>query len=66
MRCAGQQLSRVLSEMLKTSSKEKAAKFRRQAAISIYYQAHAAIGALEDNSDADVPEPWNYSSTSIH
>ena len=33
MRCAGQQLSRVLSEMLMTSSKEKAAEFRRQAAI---------------------------------
>jgi hypothetical protein len=33
MRCAGQQLPRVLSEMLMTSSKEKAAEFRRQAAI---------------------------------
>jgi hypothetical protein len=32
----------------------------------IYYQAHAAIGALEENSGADVPEPWNYSSSSIH
>jgi hypothetical protein len=32
----------------------------------ICYQTHAAIGALEENSDADVPEPWNYSSSSIH
>jgi hypothetical protein len=32
----------------------------------IYYQAHVAISALEGYSDADVPEPWNYSSSSIH
>ena len=32
----------------------------------ICYQTHVAISALEENSDADVPEPWNYSSSSIH
>jgi hypothetical protein len=31
----------------------------------IYYQAHAAISALGENSDPDVPDPWNYS-RSIH
>ena len=32
----------------------------------IYYQTHVAISALEVDSDADVPRPWNYSSSSIH
>jgi hypothetical protein len=32
----------------------------------IYYQTHVAISALEGNSDADIREPWNYSSASIH
>jgi hypothetical protein len=32
----------------------------------ICYQAHMTIGAREGDSDADVREPRNYSSSSIH
>jgi hypothetical protein len=32
----------------------------------IYYQTHAALRALEQNSDATATGPWNVSSSSIH
>jgi hypothetical protein len=32
----------------------------------MYYQADVAIGALEGDPDVDAPDPWNYSSSSIH
>ena len=57
MRCADQQLSRARSETLMTSSKEKAAEFRRQAAIC--FDLAQRISLKEDRERMmQVAEHW--------
>jgi hypothetical protein len=57
MRCADQQLSRALSETLMTSSKEKAAEFRRQATIC--FDLAGRISLKEDRERMmQVAEHW--------
>jgi hypothetical protein len=57
MRCADQQLSRALSETLMTSSKEKAAECRRQAAICLDVAQRISLKEDKDRM-MQVAEHW--------